>query len=370
MAILLRQQHMLIWPASAMLTGNGVAFVLRVPGTEHGDWWSLRGWWIFAATAVGGLLSKHLLKVRGVHIFNPSNIGLVVCFLALGPGRADPLDFWWGPMSPALALALELIVVGGFLILSRLHLLVMAVAFWLTFVAALGVIAATGHSMSARWHHGPVEGLHFWIVLATSPEILVVLFFMLTDPKTVPVGRRGRLAFAVAVALLAALLVAPARTEFWAKVAVLGALAIVCAARPGLAVLAPRIRPSRRTVLRVRVAGLAAYVGALVGGGQRAEPAVAIPARTTTTLPPVVIGPSRGVDGTLDRKTANQIAADVVGQLRTRWGSAPRLRRITVWLEAGEGQAAIAVARVEGLRVETLELSQSRSGYTIARSRA
>ena len=36
------------WPASALLTGNGVAFILRVPGTEHGDWWSMNGWWIFA----------------------------------------------------------------------------------------------------------------------------------------------------------------------------------------------------------------------------------------------------------------------------------------------------------------------------------
>ena len=36
-----RQQHVLMWPASAMLTGNGVAFILRVPGTRHGDWWSL-----------------------------------------------------------------------------------------------------------------------------------------------------------------------------------------------------------------------------------------------------------------------------------------------------------------------------------------
>src|SRR5437762_14147939 len=35
------RQHVLMWPASAMLTGNGVAFVLRVPGTQHGDWWSL-----------------------------------------------------------------------------------------------------------------------------------------------------------------------------------------------------------------------------------------------------------------------------------------------------------------------------------------
>src|SRR5665213_2659703 len=35
--IALRKQHVLMWPASAMLTGNGVAFILRVPGTQHGD---------------------------------------------------------------------------------------------------------------------------------------------------------------------------------------------------------------------------------------------------------------------------------------------------------------------------------------------
>ena len=36
--IALHRQHVLMWPASALLTGNGVAFILRVPGTEHGDW--------------------------------------------------------------------------------------------------------------------------------------------------------------------------------------------------------------------------------------------------------------------------------------------------------------------------------------------
>src|SRR5262249_16850561 len=30
-AITMRQQHVIMWPASALLTGNGVAFVLRVP---------------------------------------------------------------------------------------------------------------------------------------------------------------------------------------------------------------------------------------------------------------------------------------------------------------------------------------------------
>src|SRR5690349_21509873 len=113
-------RRVIMWPASALLTGNGVAFVLRVPGTQHGDWWSLRGWWIFAGTAAFSLLSKYLIRFRGRHLFNPSNFGLVLCFLALGKSRADPLDFWWAPMSTWMALALVIIVAGGLFILLRL----------------------------------------------------------------------------------------------------------------------------------------------------------------------------------------------------------------------------------------------------------
>ena len=89
-AITFRQQRVIMWPASAMLTGNGVAFILRVPGTEHGDWWSLHGWWIFAGTAAISLLSKYVIRFRGRHVFNPSNFGLVACFLLLGPARPSP----------------------------------------------------------------------------------------------------------------------------------------------------------------------------------------------------------------------------------------------------------------------------------------
>src|SRR5258708_10268930 len=96
-AIAIRKQRVIMWPASAMLTGNGVAFILRVPGTHHGDWWSVRGWWIFMGTAAVSLLSKYVIKWHGGHVFNPSNIGLVLCFVLLGRNRAEPLDFWWGP---------------------------------------------------------------------------------------------------------------------------------------------------------------------------------------------------------------------------------------------------------------------------------
>ena len=85
------RQRAIIWPASALLTGNGIAFILRVPGTKHGDWWSTRGLWIYVACGVVSLLSKYLIRFRGRHVFNPSNIGLVLLFLILGSSRTEPL---------------------------------------------------------------------------------------------------------------------------------------------------------------------------------------------------------------------------------------------------------------------------------------
>ena len=246
-------QRVIMWPASALLTGNGVAFILRVPGTEHGDWWSMRGWWIFAGTAAVSLLSKYVIRFRGGHVFNPSNFGLVLCFLLLGPERAEPLELWWGPMSAWMVLALVVILVGGLAILSRLRLLEIAVVFWIAFAAGIAVLAASGHAMTARWHLGPVTGWEFWRVLVFSPEILVFLFFMITDPKTNPRGRLGRRLYAVGIALVAVLLIAPQTTEYATKVAVLGALALVCAARPVIELLSPAARrPGRRGGRRSR----------------------------------------------------------------------------------------------------------------------
>src|SRR5258707_7804121 len=90
------RQHVILWPASALLTGNGVAFILRVPGTVHGDWWSLHGAGIFAAAAAISLLSKYAIRVGGRHVFNPSNFGLVVVFGLLGTRVVNPQDLWWG----------------------------------------------------------------------------------------------------------------------------------------------------------------------------------------------------------------------------------------------------------------------------------
>jgi hypothetical protein len=381
-AIAFRSHRVLMWPASALLTGNGVAFVLRVPGTEHGDWWSTNGWWIFAGTSAVALLSKYLIRVRGHHVFNPSNFGLVLCFLLLGAERADPLALWWGPLSPALVVTLVLILVGGFLILRRLHLVGIAVGFWVAFAAGIGVLAASGHTMTAAWHVGPIEGREFWWLLVTSPEILVFLFFMITDPKTIPSSADGRRAYAVAVGLLATVLIAPQTTEFATKVAILAALFVVCLAR-GVIVLVGserlsglgRIRPTRRALGTVALTGALAYGALVVAAGIPARPesgsaraAVADPGG----LPAIVVADSEGVAG-IDEETARTIARDVLldlqsesDALRTRDLAAAGNGATGAWLASlwdrirSAAGGPIAVPRY---RVAHVELSLRRGTY-------
>ncbi len=416
--IALLRHRVIMWPASALLTGNGVAFVLRVPGTQHGDWWSLRGWWIYAATAAIALLSKHVIRFRGRHVFNPSNIGLVLCFLILGKDRADPLDFWWARMSFWLGLALVIIVAGGLLILSRLKLLAIAVGFWVAFAAGIGVLALTDHAMTARWHLGPITGGYFWWVLVSSPEVLVFLFFMITDPKTIPYGPRARRLYAVAVGLLASLLIAPQTTEFASKVALLGSLAIVCAVHPFLTAFGVRAWAARRfqalTISRP-LATAAAVVGVAVVGGSIAL--AGIPARLTTApvlqptnqnhLPVVTVLPSKGVESQLTRPTALQIARNLVVDLRIEAGALQRrdatraaagasgvwlaglqrrlrdsagkpigvptyaIDRLGVHLEAGEGQGPPrVVADLEGtVQIATYDPSTFAATHVTKRSR-
>jgi Na+-translocating ferredoxin:NAD+ oxidoreductase RnfD subunit len=344
--IAFRRQRVLMWPASALLTGNGVAFVLRVPGTEHGDWWSMNGWWIFAGTAALGLLSKHVITFRGRHVFNPSNIGLVVCFVLLGPEHADPLPFWWGPMSPWLAIALALIVGGGLAILSRLHLVGIAVGFWLTFAAGMAIVASSGHEMTAPWHLGPIAGWDLWWLLVTSPEVLVFLFFMITDPRTIPSSGAGRRAYAVSVGFLAAALIAPWTTEFAAKLAVLGSLTLVCAARPPLLLLAgsgrldgllDRLRPLAARPARYGAIVLGAAAGvallALAGLPSRPGPASAAPV-DAAGAPRVTVAATAGI-APIGDATARRIAAELVADL----SSAADALRARDKGRAGEGAA-------------------------------
>src|SRR4051812_7050010 len=238
-ALTFRQTRAFVWPASAMLTGSGVALILRVVGTPVDDHWTTYAWWVFALVAGLALLSKYVIKYHGSHVFNPSNLGLVVAFIALGSSRVEPLDFWWGPLDPAMLIAYAVILGGGLLITRRLKLLALAASFWVVLAAGLGVLAASGHCMTANWAFAPVCGTDYWRVIVTSPETMIFLFFMITDPKTVPGGRVGRVLFGALVAIASVLGMATQSDEFGTKVALLAGLVVLCTARPLIDRLVP-----------------------------------------------------------------------------------------------------------------------------------
>jgi Na+-translocating ferredoxin:NAD+ oxidoreductase RnfD subunit len=257
-ALTFRQSRAIVWPASAMLTGSGVALILRVVGTSATDPWSTNAWHVFAVVAGLSLLSKYVIRYRGSHVFNPSNIGLVVAFVVLGSGRVEPLDIWWAPLGPAMIAAYAVILVGGLLITRRLRLLALAASFWIALAAGLGLLAGSGHCMTANWSFEPVCGVDFWRVIVTSPEVMIFLFFMITDPKTVPAGQVGRVVFGILVAVTSTVLMAPQTDEFGTKVGLLAGLVVWCAARPIL----DRVLPEPRSAADE----LGRFVRRLVGG--------------------------------------------------------------------------------------------------------
>ena len=232
-AVTFVEKKSFVWPASAMLTGSGIALILRVPSTPVGDHWTFHKWWVFSGIAAFSLLTKFVIKRRGTHVFNPSNLGLVLAFIIFGSSQVEPLDFWWAPMSNrAMPIAYAVILIGGTIVAYRLGLLTTVVAFFSTLVIGTAITAAAGSCFTARWSFAPVCGTNLWLTLVTSPEILIFTYFMITDPQTIPRGRVGRTLFGTSVGVICVVLMAPQQTEFGAKVALLSGLTIVYAIRP------------------------------------------------------------------------------------------------------------------------------------------
>lgn len=222
-----RKTRMLVWPASGMLTGSGVALILRLNGMRPHDYWSWRGWYVFAGVAAVSLLTKYVIRFRGDHVFNPSNVGLVAAFLLLGSRRIEPLDFWWSPLNFWMVLAYLVLMTGGILITRRLGLLSLALTAWAALALGLAVLAGSGHCITAAWSALPVCGASFWRIVVLSPELIIFVFLMITDPKTIPRGSMARLVFAMALATVSVLLMAPQTNEFGAKVGLLAGLVVL-----------------------------------------------------------------------------------------------------------------------------------------------
>ncbi len=280
MSVTLRREGVLAWPASALLTGNSTAFILRASGTKHGDWWSLHGIEYFLLAASVALLVKYLVRPGGRHRFNPSNVGLVWVLLVVGPLHVFPQYLWWGPLEPPVLLALVVIAFGAVWILRAVRMLTMALAFLLPFVVLMALFAAGGRSFVAIWSEQAIGGFDYWLYICTSPELLIFVFFMMSDPGTAPKGKLARVLYGVGTALVASALILFQPTEYGIKVAILASLTTVCAIVP-LIERQARWIAAKRAPASTEAAAAAASAAAAAG----VDRAPADPARAADPAP-------------------------------------------------------------------------------------
>ena len=160
---------------SALITSFSLSLLLRTDAL-----------WLYALAAVIAVGSKFLIRIDGKHVFNPATIAIVV--LLFGTDRAWVTPGQWGA---ALWFA-ALLGFLGIMVLQRAR----RADITLFFLAAHGGLLAA----RALWLGDP---LAIPVHQLESGSLLLFAFFMISDPKTIPDSRLGRLIFAVAVAGLA-----------------------------------------------------------------------------------------------------------------------------------------------------------------------
>lgn len=237
--IMFVRRQAFVWPASALLTGSGVSLLLRVVGTPTDQPWATNDLLMFAGISAFALLQKYIFRYKGKNMFNPSNIALVVAFLIFGNSRLEPLALWWAPLNLWMIAAYAIILVGGTYVIWRAKMMTISGTFFATFIVLQGVLAASGHCITANWAFAPVCGGDYWRMIITSPEVFIYVFFMVTDPPTVPAGRVAKIVFGMCTGVSTTLLMAPQTDEFGTKVALLGGLTILLFAHPVFDLLLP-----------------------------------------------------------------------------------------------------------------------------------
>jgi len=147
------------WPhlASAYISGISVGILTRSPFA-----------WPFALCSAISIASKYVLRVRGRHIWNPSNFGICVMLL-IAPWAYSTLSVQWGnnlwPMLVIWALGAVITYHVG-----RIHITFTYVASFFVFAYLRSLL--TGHAFLAE--AAPITG----------PMYQLFIFFMITDPKT------------------------------------------------------------------------------------------------------------------------------------------------------------------------------------------
>jgi Na+-translocating ferredoxin:NAD+ oxidoreductase RnfD subunit len=167
--------HKWLHPASAYISGISVGILVRSPA-----------FWPYALCSAISIMSKYVIRIKGRHIWNPSNFGISV-MLFLVPETVASLSIQWGNY---LLPMVVIWILGSVIIwrLRRFHITGIYVASFVVFAFLRSWI--TGSPWQSE------------IAPITGPMYQLFIFFMITDPKTTVRSRKWQCVVVVLIALV------------------------------------------------------------------------------------------------------------------------------------------------------------------------
>jgi enediyne biosynthesis protein E5 len=165
-------------PKSALISGLSLCLLLR---THHVP--------LAFLTSCVAIASKFVIRFRGKHVFNPTNFAIVAMMIVSGHVWVSP-----GQWGNAAFFAFGMACLGG-LVVNRAARSDVTYAFLISWLVILfGYALWLGQPLTVPLHR------------LESGAFLLFTFFMISDPRTTPDSRAGRVVFAALVAAGAALI--------------------------------------------------------------------------------------------------------------------------------------------------------------------
>jgi Na+-transporting NADH:ubiquinone oxidoreductase subunit NqrB len=160
-------------PRSALISAISLCLLLRT-----------RSLTLAAGIAAITILSKFVIRYRGKHVFNPTNFGCAIAILCFDGAWLSSGQ--WG----SFAIFAFAMVCLGSLVIRRAE---RSDVTWAFLLCHAGLLFGRAAWLGDPWPI-PVHQLQ-------SGALMLFAFHMISDPKTTPDSRLGRIAFAAAVAL-------------------------------------------------------------------------------------------------------------------------------------------------------------------------
>lgn len=162
------------------------AFILffLIPPIQNGEYSQFLTLAITAS--ILAVASKYILTIKGVHIFNPVAISLVVIAFTIGYAPS-----WW-ISAPQM---LPFVILGGLFIARKIRRNELFISFGLSTLATI-IFLSLWRSLEVE------EILNNFVLLIKNSPFFFFGFVMLTEPLTAPTTKWRRVAFGILVGIL------------------------------------------------------------------------------------------------------------------------------------------------------------------------